>query len=251
MEHNPQSFWQFSDQLRLHTESMASLALNDSIWSSEYNSKRPGDRRNFDVRVGGSVNSSNSLKAAASDLNSIADGYKPVFVNGGNVGKGFNGLNFDWKNDLSLNGVDDGWKMNNFVGSASQMNVNDGFIKGVYSMVAADYQTNMDLNANLKGVMMKKKVDNEHGGKGGHKKNNKKNSNDGDCTNEWKTGTDKRFKTLPPAEALPRNETVGGYIFVCNNDTMEENLQRQLFGKFHYSLHLSIFLELSVNFCCL
>ncbi|KAJ0961123.1 hypothetical protein J5N97_004486 [Dioscorea zingiberensis] len=40
----------------------------------------------------------------------------------------------------------------------------------------------------------------------------------------------KRFKTLPPSESLPRNEAVGGYIFVCNNDTMMENLQRQLFG---------------------
>lgn len=41
---------------------------------------------------------------------------------------------------------------------------------------------------------------------------------------------DKRFKSLPPAEALPRSEPLGGYIFVCNNDTMEENLKRQLFG---------------------
>lgn len=41
---------------------------------------------------------------------------------------------------------------------------------------------------------------------------------------------DKRFKTLPPSEMLPRNETLGGYIFVCNNDTMQEDLKRQLFG---------------------
>jgi hypothetical protein len=41
---------------------------------------------------------------------------------------------------------------------------------------------------------------------------------------------DKRFKSLPPAETLPRNETLGGYIFVCNNDTMAEDLKRQLFG---------------------
>eukprot|EP00250_Pteridium_aquilinum_P034394 c7525_g1_i1 orf=312-1160(+) len=41
---------------------------------------------------------------------------------------------------------------------------------------------------------------------------------------------DKRFKSLPPAEMLPRNETLGGYIFVCNNDTMQEDLKRQLFG---------------------
>ncbi|KAK9120088.1 hypothetical protein Scep_018181 [Stephania cephalantha] len=41
---------------------------------------------------------------------------------------------------------------------------------------------------------------------------------------------DKRFKTLPSSETLPRNETLGGYIFVCNNDTMQEDLKRQLFG---------------------
>ncbi|KAJ8459321.1 hypothetical protein OPV22_032247 [Ensete ventricosum] len=41
---------------------------------------------------------------------------------------------------------------------------------------------------------------------------------------------DKRFKTLPATEMLPRNEVLGGYIFVCNNDTMQEDLKRQLFG---------------------
>ncbi|MQM02533.1 hypothetical protein Taro_035300 [Colocasia esculenta] len=40
---------------------------------------------------------------------------------------------------------------------------------------------------------------------------------------------DKRFKTLPSTEMLPRNEVLGGYIFVCNNDTMQEDLKRQLF----------------------
>ncbi|KAL0348565.1 UNVERIFIED_CONTAM: B2 protein, partial [Sesamum angustifolium] len=28
----------------------------------------------------------------------------------------------------------------------------------------------------------------------------------------------------------PMNEVLGGYIFVCNNDTMQEDLKRQLFG---------------------
>lgn len=45
-------------------------------------------------------------------------------------------------------------------------------------------------------------------------------------------GADKRFKTLPAAETLPRNEVLGGYIFVCNNDTMQEDLKRQLFGNY-------------------
>ncbi|XP_031270006.1 B2 protein-like [Pistacia vera] len=40
----------------------------------------------------------------------------------------------------------------------------------------------------------------------------------------------KWYKTLPPGEILPRNEALGGYIFVCNNETMQEDLRRQLFG---------------------
>ncbi|GJN15400.1 hypothetical protein PR202_gb02312 [Eleusine coracana subsp. coracana] len=49
-------------------------------------------------------------------------------------------------------------------------------------------------------------------------------------TNNNNSGVDKRFKSLPASESLPRGEAIGGYIFVCNNDTMEENLKRQLFG---------------------
>lgn len=56
-----------------------------------------------------------------------------------------------------------------------------------------------------------------------HNNHNNENSNGNNVT-------DKRFKTLPAAEILPRNEILGGYIFVCNNDTMQEDLRRQLFG---------------------
>lgn len=52
------------------------------------------------------------------------------------------------------------------------------------------------------------------------------NNNDNNANN----AVDKRFKTLPATETLPRNEVLGGYIFVCNNDTMQEDLKRQLFG---------------------
>ncbi|KAK8953952.1 hypothetical protein KSP39_PZI001976 [Platanthera zijinensis] len=48
--------------------------------------------------------------------------------------------------------------------------------------------------------------------------------------NNSNNAVDKRFKTLPSTEMLPRNEILGGYIFVCNNDTMQEDLKRQLFG---------------------
>ncbi|KAI3909927.1 hypothetical protein MKW98_012981 [Papaver atlanticum] len=51
------------------------------------------------------------------------------------------------------------------------------------------------------------------------------------CMNNQILGqADKWYKTLPPAEMLPRNEVLGGYIFVCNNETMQEDLRRQLFG---------------------
>ncbi|CAE6068898.1 unnamed protein product [Arabidopsis arenosa] len=58
--------------------------------------------------------------------------------------------------------------------------------------------------------------------------NNKhNNSNDNGNMN---LAVDKRFKTLPASETLPRNEVLGGYIFVCNNDTMQEDMKRHLFG---------------------
>lgn len=70
----------------------------------------------------------------------------------------------------------------------------------------------------------------------GNKQHNNNNSKDGITTTTNNSGNnnivDKRFKTLPSSETLPRNEALGGYIFVCNNDTMQEDLKRQLFGMF-------------------
>ncbi|AQK95871.1 DCD (Development and Cell Death) domain protein [Zea mays] len=72
---------------------------------------------------------------------------------------------------------------------------------------------------------------NSHGHAGGGKKGgggkHGKNEGNGGAV----AATDKRFKTLPASEALPRGEAIGGYIFVCNNDTMDENLRRELFGE--------------------
>ena len=59
--------------------------------------------------------------------------------------------------------------------------------------------------------------------------NSNNNSNNNESANA-NGAIDKRFKTLPATETLPRNEVLGGYIFVCNNDTMQEDLKRQLFG---------------------
>ncbi|PKA52601.1 B2 protein [Apostasia shenzhenica] len=55
-------------------------------------------------------------------------------------------------------------------------------------------------------------------------------NNNNNGNNNSNNVVDKRFKTLPMTEMLPRNEVLGGYIFVCNNDTMQEDLKRQLFG---------------------
>ncbi|KAI4348313.1 hypothetical protein L6164_009048 [Bauhinia variegata] len=66
----------------------------------------------------------------------------------------------------------------------------------------------------------------------GNMQNNKESNNNSNNNNEVtnSNAADKRFKTLPASETLPRNEVLGGYIFVCNNDTMQEDLKRQLFG---------------------
>ncbi|XP_044476221.1 B2 protein-like [Mangifera indica] len=204
MENNQQSFWRFSDQLRLQTSNLANLSLNDSIWSNNYLSKRPDERRNFDIRVGG-------------ELNSLNSSLKPT------KGSDFNGFN-----GFGLGPIGP------LVGDGSHKNVgiNGGFNKGIYSNPGNFGVTNNKyMNGNLKGKQNKE--ENENGGKGGKKNSYRKNQNkNGDNNNETKekSAADKRFKTLPPSEALPRNETIGGYIFVCNNDTMAENLKRELFG---------------------
>ncbi|CAN4077547.1 unnamed protein product [Withania somnifera] len=215
---NQSSFWQFSDQLRLQNNNLANLSLNDSIWSGNYGSKRPEDRRNFDIRVGGDLNSSvissnkSNYNLFSNDGWKISDPSALTAVNGGGVaGKGVLGV--------GLNG---------------------GFNKGVYPNQVLNFSYNKGTNNVAVGIKgMNKKfgkggVEDEggmHGNNKSVKKNNKsiKESNK-DAYSEKQNGVDKRFKTLPPAESLPRNETVGGYIFVCNNDTMAENLKRELFG---------------------
>uniref|UniRef100_A0A2P2JHX4 DCD domain-containing protein n=1 Tax=Rhizophora mucronata TaxID=61149 RepID=A0A2P2JHX4_RHIMU len=205
MENNQQSFWQFSDQLRLQTPSFANLSLNDSIWSNSYVSKRPEERRNFDVRVGGELNSANSLKPKGSDLNGFNDGWK--------LGSGSSNFGFG--------------PIGRPVGG-SQMNVgiNGGFNKGI-THSKSNFNVSPNINTPAKGN--KNKGEDDHVVKSG-RRSNKKSSNDNNDTKDNKNAVDKRFKTLPASEALPRNETIGGYIFVCNNDTMQENLKRLLFG---------------------
>jgi hypothetical protein len=216
---NQQSFWQFSDQLRVHTSNLANLSLNDSIWGTSYSSsKKPAadQRKNFDIKVGGQINNNNSVSSL---------GKSPV--------SDFN--NHAWKNNID----------NNMLGVVDVgLNLNGAFNKGIYSNPSySNFNTNNNnLNLNFKGNnvvgvgeddIFHLPNNNNKSAKKNTNPNKKHGDNNSDGNNknkDSKAASDKRFKTLPPSESLPRNETIGGYIFVCNNDTMAENLKRQLFG---------------------
>ena len=96
--------------------------------------------------------------------------------------------------------------------------------------------SNANVNVNVNAFKMNvgvNKYSNSPNGKDANGKNNGGSNNNGGNSNGSANGNsavDKRFKTLPTSEMLPRNEVLGGYIFVCNNDTMQEDLKRQLFG---------------------
>lgn len=108
------------------------------------------------------------------------------------------------------------------------------FRNGIYNMNAV-YQKN---NASLVGNMMGTK---HSGNNHSNKVSNDNISNNNIENANSNNAVDKRFKTLPATETLPRNEVLGGYIFVCNNDTMQEDLKRQLFGNL---LFFNLFLDL-------
>lgn len=246
MENNQQSFWQFSDQLRLHTSNLSNLSLNnDSIWSASYINKRTDDRRNFDIRLGGDLNADDCFYSAKAS---------PFSPNNNSI------TNADLNLDL------EGWKTTGITGaggsgshSTINLPLNGRFNKGIYSKPADPNHMNA-FNANVNNVNIKgfKGIAGNKGGlnldllyKAGsnngnnnHNLNHKKikssgvnkksvvgeSDNNNNNDKDLKGASEKRFKTLPASESLPRNETIGGYIFVCNNDTMQENLKRQLFG---------------------
>ncbi|XP_016441989.1 DCD domain-containing protein NRP-B [Nicotiana tabacum] len=198
MENNQSSFYQFSDKLRLQTNNLANLSSNDSIWSNNYVPKKPEERKNFDIRVGGEViNSVISSNMPKKNLNSDYNLFS-------NKGVYTNPLNFCYSSSSK--------------GSSENNNNNNNIV------------------VNSKGVIKKSGkfgYEDESGyfmNKFGKKNNNKINRESNYKDENKNIGVEKRFKTLPASESLPRNETVGGYIFVCNNDTMHENLKRELFG---------------------
>ncbi|KAF6136171.1 hypothetical protein GIB67_001580 [Kingdonia uniflora] len=243
-----QSFWQFSDQLRNQTSSFGNLSLNnDNIWSSNNNNnsysnpslnlRRSEERRNFDVRLGGErLNLSVNDSIWSTNTSNTNNGYSS-FVPKRNEERVNFDFDFDFDFDVrvggdrnqerniyikaektNFNGFNSGWKLENDFGvgrfQRKNLELKSGvFNKGVYS--------NINNNNNNNNVYKNVEVESE--GKSGKKGNNNK----GDKS---KNSGEKKFKTLPPTESLPRDETIGGYIFVCNNDTMQENLQRELWG---------------------
>ncbi|KAL6313228.1 hypothetical protein AAG906_018694 [Vitis piasezkii] len=240
MEGNQQSFWQFSDQLRVQTSNLANLSLNESIWSSPY-TKRQDERRNFDIRVGGEINSGSSLKQKGLDFNGGYDmrvggeinsgsslKQKVLDFNGGyemrvggeinsgsslkQKGSDFNG-GYEMMVSREMNSVNDlRQKGNDYNG------FNGGWKIGV-SPFMGGAQSNVGVNGGFnKGVYSKP--------------GNYVNSNINVKNGNNKNGNFKERMSM-------ENETVGGYIFVCNNDTMQENLKRQLFG---YNPRITLFL---------
>lgn len=122
----------------------------------------------------------------------------------------------------------------NMLNLDSKVNENvskSSFRNGIYNMNAV-YQKN---NATFVGNMAGNKYN-------GNNLSNKETNNSGNNNNnETVNVVEKRFKTLPATETLPRNEVLGGYIFVCNNDTMQEDLKRQLFGNFYFLISYIVF----------
>ncbi|KAG7985916.1 hypothetical protein I3843_03G051700 [Carya illinoinensis] len=190
-----QSFWQLSSELRGQSK-----ASEDHKWSMVA-SKLAEQTRSKGERMNNLDLSKGPAEIRTREKVGFQEDNKFESLN-------FNMLNLDSK--LTENGS------------------KSSFRNGIFNMNAV-YQKN---NANLVGNLMATKYNgNNHSNKAsndnGSSNNNNSNINENANTNN---AVDKRFKTLPATETLPRNEVLGGYIFVCNNDTMQEDLKRQLFG---------------------
>ncbi|EES00901.1 uncharacterized protein DDB_G0283357 [Sorghum bicolor] len=255
MEGYDREFWQFSDTLRLQTAAFSGLSLGDSIWSPATGGAAAGaDRRNNSTNDLFAASASPADTTAAKNVGGV--GLRLNLNDGGPglIGSGklaFGGSKADRYNNLPATTE----KAASASAYNNNINVNAGYAKnnnnnsalafnkmGIYG-----YNTN---NSNISNNSSSGEVksyfnksagraasNNSHGHghaggkKGGEYGNKKKHGkNEGNNGGGGAGATDKRFKTLPASEALPRGQAIGGYIFVCNNDTMDENLRRELFG---------------------
>ncbi|PIA40204.1 hypothetical protein AQUCO_02500123v1 [Aquilegia coerulea] len=184
------SFWQLGDELRGQSK-----VSEDHKWFMAA-SKLAEQTRSKSERVNNIDLSKNIADTRPRDKAGFQDNNK------------FENLNF------SLLNLDS--KMNEPMGKSS-------FGNGMYHNMNAVYQKSTNNNfGNFNVTVGNKFSNNNHN----NKESNKSSTNNSDNN----SAVDKRFKTLPSTETLPRNEVLGGYIFVCNNDTMQEDLKRQLFG---------------------
>lgn len=119
---------------------------------------------------------------------------------------------------LNLNMLNLEMKMSESIAKSSMGN-------GMYNMNTVNQKNNLNNISNMNVTKYNVNNNKKDGMNSGNHNNNFESANPNNAV-------DKRFKTLPAAETLPRNEVLGGYIFVCNNDTMQEDLKRQLFGNF-------------------
>jgi hypothetical protein len=196
---NIHSFWQLGDELRGQSK-----VSEDQEWLvaasrlSEQTRSKPERRINLDLSKG-------SAEMRPRDNFGFQEDNKFESFN-------FNILNVETK-------------LNEHVPKSSLRN-------GIYNMNAVYQNLNVkNLNVNSLGSISRNKYNNANHIRepNGSNSNTTTTNNKEESTNA-SNAVDKRFKTLPPTETLPRNEVLGGYIFVCNNDTMQEDLKRQLFG---------------------
>ncbi|ONM41496.1 DCD (Development and Cell Death) domain protein [Zea mays] len=253
MEGYDREFYQFSDQLRLQTAAFSGLSLGDSIWS-------PAGRRNNSNDVLFAASASPADAAAKSNAVvglKLNDG-GPGLIGSGKLafggGAGGGGTNkADRYNNNNLPNTDNKTVYNtsssSFMGNGSSYaknNNNNADMLAFDKMGSYGYNGGGNTNNNSNGVEVKSYF-NKSAGRAASNNNNNNNSHAGGGNKKGGAGeygrkkhaksegaaaaTDKqRFKTLPASEALPRGQAIGGYIFVCNNDTMDENLRRELFA---------------------
>lgn len=190
MEH---SFWQLGDELRGQSK-----VSEDQKWMVAASRLAEQTRSKAERRIN-------------LDLSKISTDFSPRKAFNFQEDNKFENFNFNMLN------IDP--RMNENVTKTSLSN-------GNYNMYAVYQNPNISTMGNISGskysnINSMKEPNNTYINNGNNQSNKEEAMNG---------GADKRFKTLPAAETLPRNEVLGGYIFVCNNDTMQEDLKRQLFG---------------------
>ncbi|XP_071710841.1 uncharacterized protein [Rutidosis leptorrhynchoides] len=200
---NLQSYWQLGDELR----GQSKVSSEDQKWYAAASrlaeqTRSKGERRN-------------NL-----DLSKVSGTGGDVRMRDNVVEENkFESLNFNMMNlNLDMK-MTENMNKNSLRNAVYNMNAAAMYQKGnnrvMENMMSEKYPGNKDVNPNINN---------------NNNNNDNNNNNNNNAAAAAAAAADKRFKTLPAAETLPRDEVLGGYIFVCNNDTMQEDLKRQLFG---------------------